>query len=148
MAVITVLIAAPKPALRAACRRILKSEPGARIVGEARNGLETIASAIKLKPSILLLDFDLCARSFSSLLPIICRKSPTTRVLLLTGSSVSKAKVLKALSLGARGYLDKKVLNTFLAKAVRVVALGEVWVPRKMVAKILDLLTRLTIKSP
>lgn len=144
---ITVLIADPKPAIRAACRRILQPEKGIRIVGETRNGLETIASAIKHKPRLLLLDFNLCSGAFSSLLPIICEKSPKTKVILFTRFTVSEAKVLKALSLGARGYLDKKVLDTFLAKAVRVVALGEVWVPRKMVARILGLLASLTTKS-
>ena len=143
---ITVLIADPKPAIRATCRRILQPGKGVRVVGEARNGLETIAAAIKLKPSILLLDVSLSSGAGASLLPIICKKSPKTRVILLTGFLTPEARVLKALSFGARGYFNKKVLQKFLAKAVRVVALGEVWVPRKMVAKIIDLLTTFTLK--
>ena len=145
---ITVLIADPKPAVRATCLRILQSEKGARVVGEARNRLETITATIKLKPRILLLDFRLSSGGGASLLPIICKKSPKTRVILFTGFPTPEARVLKALSFGARGYLDRKALGKFLAKAVRVIDLGEVWVPRKMVAKILDLLTTLTLKSP
>lgn len=51
---------------------------------------------------------------------------------------------MDALSHGAQGYLERKALRAFLPKAVRVVDAGEPWVPRKMVAKILARLARLT----
>ena len=56
----------------------------------------------------------------------------------------SEARTLEALAHGARGYLDKALLTTFLARAVRVVDAGEAWVPRKMVARIMDRLAGLT----
>jgi DNA-binding NarL/FixJ family response regulator len=35
-------------------------------------------------------------------------------------------------------YLEKKSVSAFLTRAIRVVAAGEAWVPRRMVSKIVD----------
>ena len=77
------------------------------------------------------------------LIPALRQKSPQTKVILLTDGA-SEARTLEALAHGARGYLDKALLTTFLARAVRVVDAGEAWVPRKMVARIMDRLAGLT----
>jgi two-component system nitrate/nitrite response regulator NarL len=139
---ITVVIADREKASRAACLRLLGPEKGIRVVGEARSGLEAIAAA-KLTPRILLLDVHMAAGNGLTLLRLLRQKSPRTKVILLTRRA-SEARILDALSHGARGYLDKKVLRAFLPKAVRVVDAGQAWVPREMVAKLLDRLARLT----
>jgi DNA-binding NarL/FixJ family response regulator len=132
----------------AICQRILHPEKGIHIVGEARNDSEVIASAIELKPHVLLLDLNSLSQSKeASLLLLIRDKSPTTKMILLGDSSLSDDRVLKALSLGARGYLDKEVLDTYLARAIKAVAEGEVWIPRRMVTGILDLLINLTAQE-
>ena len=113
------------------------------MVGEAKNGLEAITSTGRLRPRILLLDLALARAQGSPLIPALRQKSPQTKVILLTDGA-SEARTLEALSHGARGYLDKALLTTFLARAVRVVDAGEAWVPRKMVARIMDRLAGLT----
>lgn len=138
---VTVVITHHEKATLGDCLRLLRPEKGIRVVGEAGSGLETIAAA-KLKPRVLLLDLDLSEDNGAALLPVLRRNSPRTKVILLTRRA-SEARILKALSHGALGYLDKKDLPTFLPKAVRVVDAGEAWVPRKMVAKLLDRLSRL-----
>ena len=139
---ITVVIADREKASRAACLRLLRPEKGIRVVGEARSGLEAIA-VTRLMPRILLLDVNMAAGNGVALLRILRQKSPRTKVILLTRRA-SEARILDVLSHGARGYLEKKVLRTFLPKAVRLVDAGQAWVPRKMVAKILDRLAHLT----
>lgn len=139
---ITVVIADREKASRAACRRLLRLEKGIRVVGEVRSGLEAIA-AVKLRPRILLLDVHMAAGNGVALLRILRQKSPRTKVILLTRRA-SQARILDVLAHGARGYLDKKAFRTFLSKAVRLVDAGQAWVPRKMVAKILDRLAHLT----
>ena len=141
---ITVLIAEHQVADRAACLRLLEAESGIRVVGEAKSGLEAITSTGRLRPRILLLDLALARAQRMPLIPALRQKSPQTKVILLTDGA-SEARTLEALSHGARGYLDKALLTTFLARAVRVVDAGEAWVPRKMVAKIMDRLAGLTI---
>jgi DNA-binding NarL/FixJ family response regulator len=144
MPVISIVIADRGKAGRAASRRLLEPEKDIRVVGEARSGLDAATAAEKLKPSIMLLDLALVDGDGSALLPVIRRKSPRTRVLLLSDRTPD-ARTLEALSHGARGYLDKATLGTYLSRAVRAVNAGEAWVPRKMVAKIMDRLAQLTI---
>jgi two-component system NarL family response regulator len=122
---------------------MLEPEVGIRVVGEARSGLETITFTGRLRPRILLLGLSL-VRSDGGLIPALRQKSPRTKVILLTDKD-SEACTLEALAYGARGYLDKSELVTFLPRAVRVVDGGEAWVPRKMVARIMDRLASLTI---
>jgi DNA-binding NarL/FixJ family response regulator len=141
---ITVVIAERQPADRAACLRLLEPESGIRVVGEAKNGLEAITSTGHLQPRILLLDLGLAQAQRISLIPALRQKSPQTKVILLTDGA-SEVRTLEALAHGARGYLDKALLTTFLPRAVRVVDAGEAWVPRKMVAQIMDRLVGLTI---
>jgi DNA-binding NarL/FixJ family response regulator len=100
----------------------------------------------RLKPSVLVLDAALLDGDVLLLLPLIRRKSPGTRVLLLTDHA-PEARTLDTLSLGAWGYLEKTAVRAYLPRAVRVVAAGQAWVPRKMVARIMDHLARLTVES-
>jgi|SRR5688572_17987717 DNA-binding NarL/FixJ family response regulator len=144
MSQITVVIAERQRTDRAACLRLLEPESGIRVVGEARSGLEAITSTAHLRPNILLLDLAMARAQRMPLIPAVRQKSPQTKVILLTDGP-SEARTLEALAHGARGYLDKALLPTFLARAVRVVDAGEAWVPRKMVALIMDRLAGLTI---
>ena len=63
--------------------------------------------------------------------------SRNARRTLLTART-SETLVLDALAHRAAGYLDAKSLRAFLEKTVRVVDAGEAWVPRWMVAKVVD----------
>jgi DNA-binding NarL/FixJ family response regulator len=140
---ITVVIAERQSADRAACLRLLEVESGIRVVGEAKSGFEAISSTGDLRPRILLLDLALARAQGTPLIPALRQKSPQTKVILLTDGA-SEARTLEALAHGARGYLEKGRMTTFLARAVRVVDAGEAWVPRKMVTRIMDRLAGLT----
>lgn len=141
MAGISVVIASGRGGRRAVCRRLLARERGIRVAGEARSGLEAIAMAGQHRPRVLVLDVGLSGRD-GALLQAVRARSPRTRVILLARMA-SQAQLLDALSRGARGSLDTRLLRRFLAKAVRAVAADEAWVPRKLVARILDRLARL-----
>ena len=135
---ITVLVADHKKSGRAACLRLLQPEKGIQVVGEARSGLEAIGAAAKLKPNILLFHVNLFKGKKIDLLRALREKSPRTKAILLTVRP-SDEKILEALSYGAQGYLKENAINTFLPKAVRMVNTGEAWLPRRMVAKIIDM---------
>lgn len=139
MAPITVVIADRQNARRAACLRLLQPEKRIRVVGEARSGVEVLAAA-KREPRLLLLDWALAAGGGFALLRILRKQSPRTKVLLLTRRT-PQPRLLDALAHGARGYLAQEMLRPLLPRAVRGVDAGEAWVPRQMVAQILDRLT-------
>ena len=140
---ITVVIADHKKSGRAACLSVLQHEKGIRVVGEVGSGLEAMAAAAMLKPRILLFHLNLFKGKKIALLRALRQKSPRTKVILLT-RRVFEKPILEALSHGARGYLEERAMSTFLPKAVRMVEAGEAWVPRRMVAKIIDRLARLS----
>ena len=141
---IRVVIADRGKSDRTVCRSLLEREKDIRVVGEAASGLEAVSAAERLKPGILLLDLELFNGDGPSLLPVIRRRSPLTRVLLLTNRA-PEAPTLDALSHGARGYLEKGALRTHLPRAVRAVGAGEAWVPRKMVTQIMARVARLSV---
>jgi DNA-binding NarL/FixJ family response regulator len=140
---ITVIEAEREKADRAAWVELLAPEPGIRVVGEARSGLEVISVTARFRPRVLLLDVGLASAPGAALIPALRQKSPQTKVILLT-EGTNQARTIDALAHGARGYLDKSLVAKFLPRAVRVVDAGEAWVPRKMVAKIMDRLVGLT----
>jgi DNA-binding NarL/FixJ family response regulator len=142
MSPIDVVITERSRAGRTACRSLLASEEDIRIVGEAGSGLGAASAVARLRPHVLVLDTGLVTDA-RSLLPLIRRESPQTRVLLLTDQTPD-GSTLDTLSHGARGYLDKAELAVHLPRAVRAVAAGQAWVPRGMVASIMDRLVRLT----
>ena len=146
MRTISVVIANRGKSGRTTCRTLLEPEKGIRVVGEAASGLDAVTAAERFKPSILLLDLGLFNGNGPALLPVIRRKSPLTRVLLLTDHA-PEAPTLDALSHGARGYLERGTLRSYLPRAVRAVGAGEAWVPRRMVTLILARLARLTVPA-
>jgi DNA-binding NarL/FixJ family response regulator len=146
MPLITVLIADHDEARRAACARLLQPAKGIRVVGPAQGGLEDLASIAKLKPGILLLSLNSLENDKIAQLLVLRQKSPRTKVILLTRRA-PEARILDALSCGARGYVEEEALRTFLAKAVRCVNAGEAWVPHKMVVRIIERLACLTARE-
>jgi DNA-binding NarL/FixJ family response regulator len=116
---------------------LLRGEPKVRVVGEARSGLEALASVTMLRPRILLMDIALSPARGRPLIPAIRQKHPGTRVILLTGPR-SENRVLDALSLGAHGCLEWAALPDQLVAAVKAVDAGEAWVPRRMVAHLME----------
>jgi DNA-binding NarL/FixJ family response regulator len=143
MSSITVLIADDQQKNRTTCLDLLRDEKEIHVVGEARNGLEVITEVARLKPHILLLNFNLLKRKRIPFLQTLRLRSPKTKVILLTRRA-HEATILEALSYGVWGYLRESLLTTFLPKMVNVVNSGQAWVPRKMVPKIIDHLVNLT----
>jgi DNA-binding NarL/FixJ family response regulator len=142
---ITVVIADHDRRTRAACADLLEPVKGIAVVGKARSAREAVR-AVRLKPRILLLDLALSGSRRHALVPVIRRQSPGTKVILLT-ERASERRILDALAQGAPGYLDKRSVQALLPKAVRVVAAGEAWVPRRMISKIVDRLATLSERA-
>jgi DNA-binding NarL/FixJ family response regulator len=137
----TVFIADPEKQTSDLCVRLLRKAKDIRVLGTAQTSQEAIAAA-SLKPQVVLFDLKMNKRNEVPALMLFRAKSPRTKFILLTGRA-SDAQILDAISQGARGYLDPTQLHRFLIKAVRVVNAGESWVPRAMVAKIIERLARL-----
>jgi DNA-binding NarL/FixJ family response regulator len=141
MTQITVLIADDHALFREGLRLLLAQEADMRIVGEATDGLQTLAMAEALQPDILLLDIRMPGLGGLDVLPTLRQKCPATKVLILSGF-FEEDLVIQALQRGAKGYLQKTATHADLVKAVRTTHAGELWAERRVLSEVLEGLCR------
>jgi DNA-binding NarL/FixJ family response regulator len=141
MSAISIVVADQQKTLRSSYVKQLLPEAGIAVIGQAATSYEVIKS-LKLKPHVLLLDWEISLIRGVSILPLVRHQSPGTMVILI-GERTSRRRLLDALSLGARGYLRRAVMRALLPKAVRVVGQGDVWVPRTIVSTLLTAVGRI-----
>lgn len=125
-AVIRVLLVDDQGLVRAGVRTVLEAESDMEVVGEARNGLEAIDSAKRLKPDVILMDVRMpeldgleAARRLLADPPV-----ENLKVLMLTTFDLDDY-VYEALGAGASGFLLKDAPVEQLPEAVRVVHEGQ-----------------------
>ena len=121
---ITVLVVDDNPSVRATLRPLLEADGTISVVGEAGNGTAGLASAVRLRPRVTLLDYRM---PIADGLSVIERLAQYSAVLVLT-SSADPELIAPMLRGGARGYL---VYGQFdpaeLIPAVHAVAAGQGW---------------------
>jgi|RhiMetdeSRZDD1v2_1073273.scaffolds.fasta_scaffold12699_3 two-component system, NarL family, nitrate/nitrite response regulator NarL len=98
---------------------------------------------VALKPTILLLDLALPELRGRGGFAEIQTLSPSTKIILLTKSPTDNEGTAM-LEAGARGYCSADMDAVLLTKAVKMVQKGEVWVGRKVISHLLDILVALT----
>jgi DNA-binding NarL/FixJ family response regulator len=131
-----VLIADDHIIVRDAVRMILTSLEGVEVVGEAENGIETVAFAKRLKPDLLVLDVAMPHMGGLAAIGEVRRWSPATRVAVLTG--ISRAMTLNELrASGAAGLLLKSCTPQELADGFAAIIAGEEYVT-EAVRELLD----------
>ena len=137
---IRVVIADKHTMLREGIRQLLAHEGDIEIVAEAADGTEAERTVARLKPDILLLDHSLL-RGLEAL-QTIRSKNPQTVILILTEVR-SEEEFLRYIREGANGAISKMEPGAALAKALRVVAAGEIWAGRKVMARAVEELSAL-----
>ncbi|HUK45292.1 MAG TPA: response regulator transcription factor [Gaiellaceae bacterium] len=127
MSPVRVLVCDDHALVRSGLRRLLETEPGVEVVGEAADGDEAVAGVREERPDVLLLDVVLPGRSGIDILPDLAEAAPETRVLLLSMQD-DPAYVRQAFSAGADGYLLKEAADSELVQAIHEVADGRRYV--------------------
>ena len=116
------------------------------LLAELRDTPRLLQIVESLRPDVLLLDEALADAVDScrdSVVGEIHRVSPVTRTLLVNDGG-SEGCGARALQRGARGCISSNAPAGELLRAIRAVSRGEVWIGRKEMASVLDvLLTRL-----
>src|SRR5436309_11066782 len=120
---IRVLLADDHDILRQGLKLLLGLQPEIQIVGEARTGLEAVELACRLQPDVVVMDISMADMDGLEACQHIRSQQPATQVLMLTMHE-SEEYFLKALRVGAAGYLVKKAAPTDLHMAIRSVAHG------------------------
>src|ERR1044072_4124491 len=104
---IRILIADDHAIFRDGLKKLLESEPGMTVVGEAVNGEEVVKIARQVTPDIILLDLAMPVRSGLEALRQLSEPPSTVRVILLT-ALIERDQIVEALQLGARGIVLKE----------------------------------------
>jgi DNA-binding NarL/FixJ family response regulator len=121
---IRILVVDDHPIVRSGLASVLSSQADFEVVGEASNGEEAIAAALRLTPDLVLMDLRMPVRNGVDASAAILGARPSTRVVVLT-TYASDGEVLRAIEAGAVGYLLKDVPHEELFRALRAVARGE-----------------------
>lgn len=121
-----VLIADDHHLVRAGIASLLKDLPAVEVVGEASDGLQAVKLAAELRPHILFLDVAMPGMSGLDALAVINEAQPEVRVVILSMHD-SEEHVLRALKLGAVGFMLKDAAPEELAQAIKAVNEGNTW---------------------
>jgi two-component system, NarL family, nitrate/nitrite response regulator NarL len=140
---IRIAIADGRPIVRDGLRRLLDSEAGLAVVGDAADGQEAVAIVSQMKPDILLLGVDLPRLSSADVLRALAAIESSVRTILLTRAT-SHTDAVAAMTLGVVGVLSEDSPTPLLFKCIRAVVRGEHWVGREVVSGLVEALRRVT----
>ena len=121
---VRVVIADDQAMVRAGFAALLDAQADITVVGQAADGAEAVALALRLVPDVVLMDVRMPVKNGIDATADIAAAGIATRVLMLTTFDIDDY-VFQALQAGASGFLLKDALPADLVEAVRVVAAGE-----------------------
>ena len=139
---------ASRPALlRDVLSRLLDTVPGLRVVGSAADEDETRRLLSKLRPDVLLFDYEAMGPNGEGIVARLRRASPATRILVVASRSADE-NVEQVLRSGASGLVGKQLDFTVLVQAIQSVAAGELWANRRAAAQAMASLTEVAGRVP
>lgn len=124
---ISVMLVEDSREYREVIRLAMERDDGLELVGEygtAEIALRSLRDRkLRLRPDVILLDLRLPGMGGLDALPYLTESLPDSRVIILTQSN-QEPDVLRAIALGAAGYLLKSSTATQIKEAIRVVTAG------------------------
>ena len=111
----------------------LSLEPDFEFAGEHSGGEGAGEFVARVRPDVVLLDVRMPVVNGIEALEDIRRKAPDAKVLMLTTSDGDE-DVFRSMNKGARGYMVKDESGEDLHVAIRTVASGEVFLPKRIKA--------------
>jgi DNA-binding NarL/FixJ family response regulator len=126
MSDIRIVIADDQEMVRRNLRRILESQPGLRVVGEAADGLVAVEKARRLRPDVVLADVRMPGKDGLAVTRALAGPdvADPLRVVVITTFDLDEY-VYAALRNGACGFLLKRSGPTLLIEGVRAAVAGD-----------------------
>lgn len=100
------------------------------------NEIKALDHSEQVQPAIILLNYQLREELTPEYIGLLAKASPTSKVI-VTGS-LTDSQIIDCLMAGAQGYLDNAQMEVFADKAITAVNMGEAWVSRQMLGKLLN----------
>jgi DNA-binding NarL/FixJ family response regulator len=142
-----VLLADDHALVRSGLRSLLGEMTGVEVIGEASNGREALELIRSLQPDIIIMDISMKELNGLEALTRASKEFPMVKVIILT-MHADTDYVMRALELGARGYLLKDSLTSELELAIRSVAQGQKYLSPRVSKEVLDSYARGERSSP
>ena len=122
----------------ASLKTILETDPQVKVVGTGGSGREAVSLYRRLRPDVLLMDIRMDGLTGLEAGELILREAPEAKILFLTTFSDDEY-IIKALKLGAKGYLIKQNFESILP-ALHAVESGQSVFGSEIVTKLPELM--------
>src|SRR6202167_1272963 len=120
---LTVLLAEDHTIVREGFRKMLEFEDDLEVAGEAQDGRQAVALAMKLRPDVVLMDIAMPRLNGLEATRQVLKALPATKVLILSAHN-DDAYVQNATDSGAVGFLLKQTSAHNVCLAIREVQKG------------------------
>ena len=116
-------------------------------VSMANTPLDTMMFLKQHCPQLVMLDPLLFKEHIKSTFSEISAASPLTRIVVVEDTSDRSLDQMALFKSGAHGFIADNISPALLVKAVHSVSKGEVWVPRKLITRLISELARGAVSS-
>ena len=140
--VIRILLADDHEVVRRGLISLLSTRPDWQVCGEARNGREAVALAVKLKPNLAILDLSMPDLNGLEATRQIRKEVPETEILVFSMYE-NERFVRDLLAAGARGYVLKSDVSSQLLNAVDAVSRHKPFFTSEVAERVLEGFLRL-----
>lgn len=123
--------------IRSGLRKLLESQSGLQVVGEADDGRAGVELARQLSPDIILIDISMPGLNGIDATRQIIAATPSVKIIALSMHS-DRQFVTEMVKAGAMGYLLKSSAQSELMMAVQAVSRGQVYLSPQAAAVIVD----------
>lgn len=131
MSSIRVILAEDHDLVRAGVRSLLENNPQIEIIAEASDGVEALRLIAQHQPDVVLMDIRMSGLNGLDTTRQVKQQYPQVQVIMLS-MYADEEYVLQALRAGATGYLLKNTNPADLARAICVVAQGEIFLSQEV----------------
>ena len=134
---IGVLLVDDHEIVRHGLKLLVDAEPDLRVIGEAANGKEAIASILENRPQVVVFDISMPEMNGIAMVKELRRLGIESRLLALTANA-DRAYLIALVSLGISGYVLKRSAAAELIEAIRTVATDKNFLDSAMVHDLVD----------
>ena len=116
---------------------LMKKRPELELAGQAKDGLQAIEQAGKIKPDIILMDIAMPELNGIKALRQILPNMPGIKIIMLSMYN-SRELIVESLRAGAQGYILKECTSEELYEAIKTVMMGNYYIARSSLAVMVE----------